>query len=112
MSIRASTFTRVVSRLYAADPKRGFYAAGGFDARFGQPHRFAMRGMPRDMPQWGAEWKKSVGEYFTHTMSSLSHLTNLPLETNNITLDPDLKDAWGLPAMRVTYKLHPMTWRT
>jgi len=40
-------------------------------------------------------------------MSSLSHLTKSPLETNNITLDPDLKDAWGLPAMRVTYKLHP-----
>jgi choline dehydrogenase-like flavoprotein len=100
--------TRVVHDFYAADPKRGFYGGGGFDARFGfNPIGFALRGMPRDMPQWGAEWKKSVGEYFTHTMSSLSHLTNLPLATNNITLDPDLKDAWGLPAMRVTYKLHP-----
>jgi hypothetical protein len=26
---------------------------------------------------------------------------------NNVTLDPDLKDAWGLPAIRVTYKDHP-----
>jgi choline dehydrogenase-like flavoprotein len=100
--------TRVVHDFYAADPKRGFYGGGGFDARFGfNPIGFALRGMPRDMPSWGAEWKKNVGEYFTHTMSSLSHLTNLPLETNNITLDPELKDAWGLPAMRVTYKLHP-----
>lgn len=24
-----------------------------------------------------------------------------------MSLDPDLKDAWGLPAMRITYKNHP-----
>ena len=29
------------------------------------------------------------------------------LERNNITLDPSLKDRFGLPAMRVTYKDHP-----
>ena len=31
----------------------------------------------------------------------------MPLESNTITLDPDVNDAWGLPAMRVTYKNHP-----
>jgi choline dehydrogenase-like flavoprotein len=40
-------------------------------------------------------------------MMVLAHTTSLPLPTNNITLDPDLKDAWGLPSMRVTYKDHP-----
>lgn len=29
------------------------------------------------------------------------------METNSISLDPTVKDAWGLPAMRVTYKDHP-----
>jgi choline dehydrogenase-like flavoprotein len=33
--------------------------------------------------------------------------TSLPLETNNFSLDPDVKDAWGLPALRTTYKDHP-----
>ena len=28
-------------------------------------------------------------------------------ESNNVTLDPELKDAWGLPAIRVTYRDHP-----
>ena len=36
-----------------------------------------------------------------------THGTSLPLETNRVDLDPHLKDAWGLPAMRVTYKDHP-----
>jgi choline dehydrogenase-like flavoprotein len=40
-------------------------------------------------------------------MSINAFATSLPLETNNITLDPDVKDAWGLAAMRVTYRDHP-----
>jgi choline dehydrogenase-like flavoprotein len=36
-----------------------------------------------------------------------THGTSLPLESNRVDLDPELKDAWGLPAMRVTYKDHP-----
>lgn len=35
------------------------------------------------------------------------HGTSLALETNRIDLDPELKDAWGLPALRMTYKDHP-----
>ena len=41
------------------------------------------------------------------SMQVAGHGTSLPLETNNITLDPELKDAWGMPAIRVTYKDHP-----
>ncbi len=40
-------------------------------------------------------------------MSSLSHVTCLPMESNNVTLDPELKDEWGLPALRITFKNHP-----
>jgi choline dehydrogenase-like flavoprotein len=36
-----------------------------------------------------------------------AHGTSLPLETNRVDLDPDLKDAWGMPALRVTYRDHP-----
>jgi choline dehydrogenase-like flavoprotein len=34
------------------------------------------------------------------------HTTSLPVESNRIEIDPDLKDAWGLPCMRVTYRDH------
>jgi choline dehydrogenase-like flavoprotein len=36
-----------------------------------------------------------------------SHTTSLALESNSVELDPELNDAWGMPAMRVTYKDHP-----
>jgi choline dehydrogenase-like flavoprotein len=40
-------------------------------------------------------------------MSCSGHGTSLAQETNRVDIDPELKDAWGVPAMRVTYKDHP-----
>ena len=100
--------TRVIHDHYAADPKRGFYGGGGIDARFNfYPVTFALFGMPPDVPRWGAEFKRTMGWYFTRTMSMLAHSTSLPVESNSVSLDPELKDAWGLPATRITFKQHP-----
>ncbi len=99
--------TRVIHDYYDADRKRGFYGGGGIDARFDfYPAGFALNGLPDDVPTWGIEYKKAVGHYFTHTMTLLSHSTSLPLESNNVTLDPEMKDAWGLPAVRITFDWH------
>jgi choline dehydrogenase-like flavoprotein len=100
--------TRVIHDYYKADPKRGFYGGAGLDARFNYyPANFALAGMPPDAPKWGAEYKKMLAEYFTHTMTILSHSSSLPQLGNSISLDPDMKDSWGLPAMRVTFDFHP-----
>ena len=100
--------TRVVHDYYRADPKRGFYGGAGLDARFDYyPASFALHGMPPDAPKWGAEYKKTLGQYFTHTMAVLAHASSLPQLRNSISLDPDLKDSWGLPATRVTFDFHP-----
>jgi choline dehydrogenase-like flavoprotein len=100
--------TRLIHDHYPADPKRGFYGGGGIDARFNfYPASFALWGMPPDAPKWGADFKKMLSTYFTHTMSLLSHTTSLPVAKNTITLDPDVKDSWGLPALRVTSDYHP-----
>jgi choline dehydrogenase-like flavoprotein len=100
--------TRLIHDYYRADPKRGFYGGGGIDARFQfYPAGFALFGMPPDAPKWGAEYKKMVAHYFTRTMSLLAHSTSLPMEKNTVTLDPEKRDAWGLPAVRITYDPHP-----
>jgi choline dehydrogenase-like flavoprotein len=100
--------TRLIHDHYRADPKRGFYGGGGIDARFQfYPASFALAGMPPDAPRWGAEYRKLLGEYFTRTMSLLAHSTSLPMEKNTVTLDADVKDAWGLPGVRITHDHHP-----
>lgn len=99
--------TRVLHDFYRADPKRGFYGGGGIDARFDYtPIRFGLEAMPEDAPKWGAGFKKSLGEMFNRTMMLLSHSTSLPQSKNSVTLDPTVKDAWGLPAARITFAQH------
>ena len=100
--------TRVIHDQYELDPKLGFYGGGGIDARFlWYPISFAFAGLPRTLPQWGSEYKKALAKYFTHSMTLAGHTTSLPVADNSISLDDTVKDAWGLPAMRVTYKDHP-----
>jgi choline dehydrogenase-like flavoprotein len=100
--------SRMVHDFYETDSKRGFYGGGGIDARFGRyPITFALGGLPPGSPTWGEGFARSLAEQFSRTMLFGTHGTSLPLETNSITIDPVLKDAWGLPCMRVTYKDHP-----
>jgi choline dehydrogenase-like flavoprotein len=100
--------TRVAHDFYRSDPKRGFYGGGGLDSRMDYTQAsFAASALPADGPQWGAAWKRAIAESFTRTAGILGHASCLSREQNSISLDPDLKDAWGLPAMRVTFQSHP-----
>ncbi len=105
---RGANVSRVVHDYYDSDAKRGFYGGGGIDARFDwAPINFALSGLPPDVPRWGEGFKAALAGYFPRTMRLLAHSTCLPVETNSISLDPELKDAWGLPALRMTFKNHP-----
>ena len=98
--------TRILMDFYDSDPKRGFYGGGGLDARIGpQPTTWAIR-TASEGPAWGSAFKERLKD-FTRSMQVHCHGTSLAVESNNVTLDPHVTDAWGLPAMRVTYKDHP-----
>jgi choline dehydrogenase-like flavoprotein len=101
--------SRLFHDFYQLDAQKvGFYGGGGIDARFDMtPIGFAMGGLPPDTPRWGKDFKAALSHNFTRTMEIFCHGTSLPLENNSFSLDPDLKDAWGLPALRLTYKDHP-----
>ena len=91
----------------ASDPKRGFYGGGRLTSRGQQtPIEFAL-GVPHDGPRWGAGYKKALREEANRKMIISSFITQLPVETNRVDLDPDVKDEWGLPAMRITTTSHP-----
>jgi choline dehydrogenase-like flavoprotein len=98
--------TRILHDYYDADPKRGFHGGGGIDGRIDpQPAVWAMSS-GGDLPRWGAALKERI-EAFPRSMVSAGHSTSLPVETNSVSLDPTLKDAWGIPAIRITYQDHP-----
>ncbi|MEQ1473037.1 MAG: GMC family oxidoreductase [Candidatus Acidiferrum sp.] len=101
--------SRILHDFYELDVQKvGFFGGGGLDARFDiTPIGFALNAMPPGAPRWGSEFKKVLGQNFTRTMEVFAHGTSLAKEENSFSLDPDLKDAWGLPALRMTYKDHP-----
>jgi choline dehydrogenase-like flavoprotein len=98
--------TRLVHDFYDSDPKRGFYGGGGIDGRIGPvPMLWALGSVPQQ-PAWGAEFKAQLRD-FPRSMIAECHTTSLPVESNSVSIDPVLKDAWGVPAMRATYRDHP-----
>ncbi|HEX9773490.1 MAG TPA: GMC family oxidoreductase [Steroidobacteraceae bacterium] len=103
---KSAQVTRIVHDFYDADPKRGYYGGGGLDGRIGPaPLGWAMWAPPPER-RWGPSFK-SLLEAFPRAMIVATHSTSLPLEQNSVSLDPSLKDAWGMPAIRVTYRDHP-----
>jgi choline dehydrogenase-like flavoprotein len=101
--------TRIVHDFYENDPARGFYGGGGLDARpylDSTPIMHALGGLPPGAPWWGSEFKQSLRYYFTRKINLLGSTTSVPLASNNITLDPDLKDDKGRPIIRMTYMDH------
>ena len=102
--------SRIVHDFYETDPKRGFYGGGGIDARplfSATPIFHTIFGLDAKVPRWGKEFKDTMAHDFSRQMSILGSTTSLALDSNNITLDPESKDAWGRPAIRATYMDHP-----
>lgn len=101
--------TRVVWDLYELDPKLGLVGGGGFDYRFDStPIQYAADiGVPPKAPRWGKDYKRWIAQTYTRAVLCYGHTSSLPVETNSISLDPTVKDAWGVPAIRMTYQDHP-----
>ena len=91
-----------------SDPARGFYGGGRITSRgYISPISMGLRGLSPGSPSWGAGYKQALREQANHRMNISCFVTQLPLATNRVDLDPELKDDWGLPAMRITSQSHP-----
>ena len=98
--------TRISQEHYELDPKLGLFGGGGFDFRISNPALMRTNGMPDEGQMWGSDFKKRMRSWFLNSVDASGHTTSLPVPTNAVSLDPELKDAWGLPAMRVTFSEH------
>ena len=84
----------------------GVYGGGGFDFRCGYAPMDGGATWPGE-PTWGSAWKKRARDYFTKRLGVYGHMSSLPTPNNRMDLDPTVKDAWGLPAPRLTFTGHP-----
>jgi gluconate 2-dehydrogenase alpha chain len=58
---------------------------------------------PPGTPRWGAAYRDYVAKSFARQVALVAQTENLAYADNLMDLDPNVKDAWGLPAPRMTY---------
>jgi gluconate 2-dehydrogenase alpha chain len=58
---------------------------------------------PPGIPRWGAAYRDFLAKYYARHASMVGQTENLPYADQTIDLDPNVRDAWGLPAPRLTY---------
>ncbi|MBN9589941.1 MAG: GMC family oxidoreductase [Alphaproteobacteria bacterium] len=85
---------------------RGWYGGGRMTARgFTMPIAYGLGGV-HGAPSWGAGYKQALIQQANRKLYIANFISQMPLATNAVDLDPDVKDAWGLPAMRITTQSH------
>ena len=76
---------------------RGYHFQGGGGS-------YEYPGHAHETPGFGRGWKSSVRKYYPAQLAIGGFGEVLPRKENRITLDSEVKDAWGIPAVRFHYK--------
>jgi choline dehydrogenase-like flavoprotein len=100
-----------VDDLHPSDPERGFIRGGVIAEVNTLNHQplgwaFTAAGYPHLGRGWGAGLKRHL-RGFSRSVLIGSVLEDLPIESNRVDLDPDVKDRLGLPVPRITHRQHP-----
>jgi gluconate 2-dehydrogenase alpha chain len=82
---------------------RGAQISVGPVALEGGPIGATTMNPPPGTPRWGAEYRDFFAKYFTRHAAIAAQIEDLPYPHQTIDLDSNTRDAWGLPAPRLTY---------
>ncbi len=100
-----------IDDLHASTPSRGFIRGGVIAEQsytIKQPLMHALlagSAYAGGDPAWGASFKDYL-RMFPRTVSVLLVGEDLPMESNRVDLDPDVRDDYGLPVPRITHRQH------
>jgi gluconate 2-dehydrogenase alpha chain len=82
----------------------GFIEGASITSLGGGTHGIGGAGnVPPGTPAWGSGYKTALKKYYGRNTGLIAQLPNLPYEANFLDLDPNVKDAMGLPVIRITY---------
>jgi|SRR5450830_36385 len=91
---------------YETDTARGFVRGYTLQILRGAgPIETALSGIARREIPWGEGHHAAFDQRFGHTIGMGVIVEDLPEAHNTVTLDPELKDAHGIPAAKISYKL-------
>lgn len=58
---------------------------------------------PPGTPRWGRDWKQAVRRHYNHTVVLEVEGNSMPTRANYLSADPTYRDAYGQPALRITF---------
>jgi choline dehydrogenase-like flavoprotein len=76
------------------------------------PIVFWARDLPPDLPRWGMANKRFMRENYRRVMRVTGPVQEIPSPDARVTLDPTVRDRWGIPVARLSGAAHPETLRT
>ena len=59
--------------------------------------------IPPGTPRWGSKWKEAVAKWYAHAFPLLASGSCYPHRQNYLDLDPEYRDAYGQPLVRITF---------
>ncbi|CAN5498741.1 GMC family oxidoreductase [soil metagenome] len=68
--------------------------------------------LPPELPKWGLQSKRWVRENYRRTHTVQGPVQEIPSPEGRVTLDPEVRDRFGLPVIRSSGTQHPETVRT
>jgi choline dehydrogenase-like flavoprotein len=75
------------------------------------PIIFWKRLLPKDLPRWGAANKHFMRESYRYVCDVKGPVQEISHPDGRVTLDPEIRDSWGIPVARLSGAQHPETVR-
>jgi gluconate 2-dehydrogenase alpha chain len=81
----------------------GFFGGAFITATVTNGRPIATRALPPGTPRWGSQWKAANAKWYSRSFGILAHGTSYAHRNNYMDLDPDYRDAYGRPLLRMTF---------
>ena len=65
--------------------------------------------LPPDTPRWGLGHKQAMRDWHKRSIVIIGPTQQIPTAEGRVTLDPTVTDKWGLPVVRISGNVHPVT---
>ena len=65
--------------------------------------------LPPDTPRWGLGHKQAMRHWHKRTIVIMGPTQQIPTAEARVTLDPTVRDKWGMPVVRISGNVHPHT---
>jgi choline dehydrogenase-like flavoprotein len=87
----------------------GLYGGGMLANEFIRLPIHTVDHLPANTPRWGLGHKQAMRAWHRRSIVIFGPTQQIPSADGRVTLDPDVKDKWGLPVARFSGNVHPET---